>query len=135
MSSYKYFIGPKNPRICFVLRHLYFTFLAGKYLKYSEAKYKEDIMYNTLAQYAKLGIALSVMLLIVGCSGQNALPSNSINQNLQAEASSQNSNYSLVCSDGLGMAIFTNRQEVLAQSRNKQKPGIDLAVVTPTIVR
>ena len=97
-------------------------------------------MYKPVAQWLKLLIVFSIIILIVGCSGQNAFQSNSINQNHKVEfsrstISSQNADYSLVSSDGLGMAIFTNRQEVLAQSLNKQKTGIELAVVTPTIVR
>ena len=97
---------------------------------------------TSLTSLGKISLCLALLVLLAGCSLQNSLRPNQPVQRtvIQSEA---NSNYSpasstdtsLISGDSLGMTIFTNRQEVLAQRQNNAKTKIQLAVVKPTVLR
>lgn len=97
---------------------------------------------TSLSSLGKISLCLALLVLLAGCSLQNSLKPNQPAQRA-VNQSAANSNYSpapstdtsLISGDSLGMAIFTNRQEVLAQRQNDANTKIQLAVVKPTVLR
>jgi hypothetical protein len=98
---------------------------------------KRNVAY--LTGVGKLSFCLAIMLLFAGCSMQNsfsakATAKSDTNQIVRTSSvySGSNPGLCMVSVDALGMSIFTNRQETLAQRHNHQET--QLAVLKPTII-
>jgi hypothetical protein len=101
---------------------------------------KENTMYFT--SLGKITLCLAILFLWTGCSLQNSLsPKHSASRvTNQKELISNNSvaasaDYMLISGDALGVSIFTNRKEVLAQQQGDANPEIQLAITKPNLLR